>query len=73
MVFFTASPFPVRSLSVRALFIFFGFVSVLCGAGLLLSRSYPGQPAPLAQVPVPAKNQANSQPVYPSELPQQPR
>lgn len=55
MVFFTASPFPVRSLSVRALFIFLGFVGLLCGAGLLLSRSYPSQPTPLAQVSVPNK------------------
>lgn len=56
MVFFTASPFPVRSLSVRALFIFFGFVCLLCGAGLMMARTYPSQPAPLAQVPVPTKN-----------------
>lgn len=55
MVFFTASPFPVRTLSVRALFIFLSFVGLLCGAGLLLSRTYTGQPAPLAQVPVPNK------------------
>ncbi len=60
MVFFTASPFPARALSVRALFIFLSFVGVLCGAALMLAHPYPGQPTPLAQVPAPTKGLGNS-------------
>jgi hypothetical protein len=57
MVFFTVPPFPVCPLPKRRLLLFLSIVSLLCGAALVLAHSYPRPAVPLAQAPVPSKDQ----------------